>query len=85
MIPEKSQPRFWAGERVKCCCGKFFTALTGTILSGCQLDFREVILLAVLLFLGVPDKVIAGFLRMSTAGVRLWRQKFESIEIIRSK
>lgn len=81
----KSQPRFWAGDRVKCNCGKFFTALTGTFLSGCQLDFREVILLAILLSLGVSDKTIAEFLNMSPAGIRLWRQKFDALETIRSR
>lgn len=67
-------------ERIKCChCEKFFTALTGTFLSGCQLDFREVILLAVLLSPDITDKTIADILKMSSANVRIWRNKFEAM------
>ena len=77
-IPEKSLQRFWMSERVKCCqCNKFFTALTGTFLSGCQLDYREVILLAILLSTDMSDKTIAEILNMSAANVRIWRNKFE--------
>ena len=79
-IPEKSLQRFWMSERVKCCqCEKFFTALTGTFLSGCQLDFREVVLLAILLSPVMPDKTIADILKMSAANVRIWRNKFEAM------
>lgn len=81
-IPEKFHDRFWSGERIKCGCGKFFTALTGTFLSGCSLDFREVILLAVLLYLGVGNKQIAEFLKMTPESIRLWRQKFEAFDAI---
>jgi len=79
-VPEKSLQRFWMSERVKCChCEKFFTALTGTFLSGCQLDYREVILLAVLLSPDMTDKTIAEILDMSAANVRIWRNKFEAL------
>lgn len=79
-VPEKSLQRFWMSERIKCChCEKFFTALTGTFLSGCQLDFREVILLAVLLSPDMTDKTIADILNMSSANVRIWRNKFEAM------
>ena len=77
-IPEKSLQRFWMSERVKCCqCNKFFTALTGTFLSGCQLDYREVILLAILLSPDMSDKNIAEILNMSAANIRIWRKKFK--------
>lgn len=79
-VPEKSLQRFWMSERLKCCqCEKFFTALTGTFLSGCQLDYREVILLAVLLSPDINDKTIAEILDMSSANVRIWRNKFEAM------
>jgi len=84
-VPEKFIIRFRSGDRLRCSCGKFFTALTNTFLSGCQLDTREVILLAILLFLGVGDKKIAEFLRMSTANVRLWRQKFEALDTLHTR
>jgi hypothetical protein len=68
---------FWDGGRVKCDgCGKYFTALTGTFLSGCHLSFREIVLLALLLALEVPDKQIAAVIKMSAENVRLWRLKF---------
>jgi transposase-like protein len=70
-------PSFWKGGRVRCDqCGKYFTALTGTFLSGCHLKFREIILLALLLALDVPDKQIAAIIKMSAENVRLWRLKF---------
>jgi transposase-like protein len=79
-IPEKSLQRFWMSERVKCCqCDKFFTALTGTFLTGCQLDYREVLLLAVLLSPDMTDKTIAEILEMSAANVSIWRNKFKAL------
>lgn len=81
-VPEKFHKRFWSGERMRCQCGKFFTALTGTFLSGCSLDFREVILLAVLLCLGIDNRKIAGFLKMTPESIRIWRQKFSAFETI---
>ena len=80
-LSEKSLNRFWSAERVKCCgCGKFFTALTGTFLSGCQLTFSEVIVLAILLSPDFNDKKIAEILDMSPANVRIWRNKFEAMD-----
>jgi transposase-like protein len=77
-IPEKSLQRFWMSERCKCFqCDKFFTALTGTFLSGCQLDYREVILLAVFLSSGRSDKNIAELLDMSVDNAKIWRKKFK--------
>ena len=84
-IPEKSLQRFWNSQRVKCCqCNKFFDARTGTFLSGCQMDYREVILLAVLLTPDITDKIIADILNISAENVRLWRNKFEALEKIKN-
>ena len=80
-IPEKALPRFYEAERVKCSsCGKFFTALTGTFLSGCQLTFAEVIALAMFLSPDITDRKIAEVLSMSQANVRIWRSRFEAME-----
>ena len=49
----------------------------GTFLSDCQLDYYEVILLAILLSPDMSDKTIADILDMSAANVRIWRNKFE--------
>lgn len=81
IIPEKSQERFWQCKRVICWnCGKYFSALTGTFLSGCQQDFRTIILLAVLIGLGVPGGQISSIVRMSEDSIRIWRRKFMALE-----
>jgi len=74
--------RFWEGKRIRCCaCGKFFTALTGTFLSGCHMSFSQFILLAVLLQFNVHHRAIATILRISTETVRLSeRSIYEFIE-----
>jgi len=80
-IKRSSLPSFWERKRIKCWnCGKYFTALTGTFLSGCHFDFREIILLTFMLALKVPDKQIALTLEISEENVRLWRHRFEAIE-----
>ena len=76
-VPEKKLQRFWYNQRISCPdCRKYFTALTGTFVSGCQLDFGGMVLLALLLALGVHDKQIAAIVCMSAENVRLWRIKF---------
>ena len=82
-VPERLMRSFWDCKRITCDrCGKYFTALTGTFLSGCHFSFREIVLLAFLLALGVPDKQIAKILKVSAESVRLWRLKFEAMEKI---
>jgi transposase-like protein len=80
-VPEKFLPRFYEAERLKCgVCGKFFTGLTGTFLSGCQLTFAEVVALAILLSPELTDKKIADVLGMSSANIRIWRLKFDAMD-----
>lgn len=80
-LTDPCKQRLWEGKRVRCCsCGKFFTALSGTVLSGCHLDFRTVMLLAVFLFFDVKAEFIARKLAISTETVRLWKKKFQAIE-----
>ena len=79
-VPEKSLQRFWMSERIKCChCEKFFTALTDTFCSRWQLDYNEVIEIAVYFHFGMTDKEIAEKLNRSIASVRIWRNKFEAM------
>jgi transposase-like protein len=76
-LTDKGLQRFWSGCRVRCCsCGKFFTSLTGTVLSGVHLEFRAIMLLAVLLFFGVKADYIAGKLDVSIETIRIWKKKF---------
>ena len=79
-IPERLQHSFWNCKRIKCdTCGKYFTVLTGTTLSGCHFDFREIVLLSLLIALGIADKQIATILKISAENVRLWRHRFDAI------
>jgi transposase-like protein len=72
---------FWEAKRIRCgACGKFFTALSGTIISGCHLDFRSLIILGVFLGLGIRYGLIAAKLGINQETVRLWQKKFEAIE-----
>ncbi|MFA5284511.1 MAG: hypothetical protein WC347_02830 [Smithellaceae bacterium] len=76
---------FWDGKRIKCWyCGKYFTALTNTFLSGCHLNFQQIVLMSMLIGLGVPDKVIALIIKISAESVRLWRLKFRELEKIKT-
>lgn len=76
-IADQLLQSFWRCKRIHCdSCGKYFTALTGTFLSGCHFSFREVVLLVWLLALGVQDKQIAATLRISVESIRLWKLKF---------
>jgi transposase-like protein len=85
-IPENLLQNFWENKRIRCDrCGKYFTALTDTFLSGCHFDFREIVLLAFLLALGIEDKRIAATLKVSDESVRLWRLKFKALEIKNDK
>lgn len=80
-IPEGLLRSFWDNKRLKCDrCGKYFTALTDTFLSGCHFNFGEIVLLAFMISLGVSDKQIAKTLKISAENVRLWRHRFEAIE-----
>jgi len=80
-VPENKLQRFWSNGRMACRhCGKYFTAMTGTFISGSQFEFRVVYLLAVLLALHIPDRQIAKITNMSAENVRLWRLKFLDAE-----
>jgi transposase-like protein len=76
-IPEHLMHSFRDCKRIRCAhCGKYFTALTDTFLSGCHLEFREIVLLSFLLALDVADKRIATILKISPESVRIWKLKF---------
>jgi transposase-like protein len=76
---------FWDGKRIRCHhCGKFFTALTGTFLSGCHLGYRTIVLLAVFLSVGMKHDEIARKLGISSEAVRLWNLKFQAIDKLTS-
>ena len=66
--------------RVQCrTCGRFFTGLTGTILSKTGLDCRGYVLLCLLLALGAGDQAIARKLGINRETVRRWRRRLLGI------
>lgn len=76
--------RFWEGKRVKCKeCKKFFTATTGTFVGGSHLDCRQIILMAILINFKVPARDIARILCIDPETVRLWKHKYQAIELMR--
>lgn len=78
-IKEMALQRFWEGRRI-CCreCGKFFSALTGTFLSGVHAKFREIILMAILLHFNVKPAEIARMIHVHPETIRLWILRFDA-------
>ncbi|MFZ5585425.1 MAG: transposase [Thermodesulfobacteriota bacterium] len=67
--------------RVQCTgCGRFFTALTGTLLNKTGLDCRGYVLLCLFLALGAGDQAIARKLGINRETVRRWRGRFAAQE-----
>lgn len=78
---QKGLQNFWEGKRVFCKhCNKLFTAATGTMLAGLQIDFRTLYFMAVLLGLKVDRKKIATSLRIHPDTVKQWEGKFKAFE-----
>jgi len=82
-VVSEPQDRFFSGARMKCrSCGKYYTALTGTFLCGTQFDFREIILLALFLEIGVANLYIAILLGVDQETVRIWRNRFNVLRTL---
>ena len=72
--------------RVQCTvCGRFFTALSGTLLSKTGLDPAGYVLLCLLLAVGMGDQAIARKLGVNRETVRRWRQRFAALELASSQ
>lgn len=72
---------FWKLERCNCKnCGKWFNALTGTILHKVQIKPHEAFILATLSGLHVDIKEIARIVQVHPDTVRLWQMKFKAME-----
>ena len=71
---------FWSLKRIKCRdCSKFFSARSGTFLSGSHMDLTQVFLLTLLVAMGVENGLIAEILSCNPETVRLWRARFDSL------
>lgn len=78
---KKSVHNFWNLRRCECkVCKKWFSATSGTILHGAQLNMRQTFLLIFLLSLGIDDRKIAEICGISSGTVRLWRMRFSVVE-----
>jgi len=81
ILSAKCLQNFWNLKRVFCKdCKKIFTALTGTMLNGIQMDLRTLFVMAVFLQLGADKKVIAKLLKIHPETVRFWEMKFKAWE-----
>lgn len=68
--------RFWSGKRLSCIgCGKKFTALTGTCLSGMHLDYRSLFFMLHMLDAGYSATEISGRIECDPTTVRNWRRR----------
>ena len=73
---EQRLVRFWSGKRLSCpSCGKKFTALTGTFLSGSSLDFRDIFFLIQALGYGARATDTAKRIGCDPKTVTNWRNK----------
>lgn len=78
--------RYWENRRIQCHqCGKWFTALTGTIFQRTKMDFSEIMLLALFLGMDQPPKTIAGFLNEDEKTIRIWRHRFEQARVLMNR
>jgi predicted RNA-binding Zn-ribbon protein involved in translation (DUF1610 family) len=82
-VPQgKMQRNLWLSKRVNCpACGKHFSAVTATFLSGTEFSFAEVYFLGLLLAFGRPVLEIVRVLDTDPGTVRLWKRKFENLEL----
>ena len=82
----RSRATFRQLGRVQCTiCQKFFTGLSGTVLSKTGLEPQGYLLLCLLLALGLGDQAIAGKLNVNRETVRRWRLRFQALERVWSE
>jgi transposase-like protein len=73
--------RYFDGGRIKCsACGTFFTALSGTFLSGVHFNCRQIIVMYFMMSQGIFDKQISETVGINIESVRLWRKKLNDDE-----
>ena len=76
---------FRQNKRVRCNqCGRFFTALSGSPLSGMHMDFRAFVLLCFCLEAGLNNTQISMLIGDTTDTVRAWRRKLALLQIIQT-
>lgn len=77
VFPEPTGGRVFAGKQVQCPgCGGYSSPKTGTLLDGSTLSFAQFVLLAALLYWGLPTAQIAERVGCTPMTVRNWRARF---------
>ena len=78
---ETTLKNFWACDRATCKeCGRWFTAVTSTFMQSARLNFKEIVLLALLaefLESGIDIRDIANRVGVSPETVRHWIRRFD--------
>lgn len=73
--------RFWSGKRLSCpSCGKKFTSLTGTFLSGSHMEFRALFLMFLSFGQGASTADMASRIGCDPATIRNWRKKIKGVK-----
>jgi hypothetical protein len=79
---EKRLKALLSDKRIRCPqCGRFFSMLSRSFLSGTHLGCSEIVLLALLLGLDVPIKTVSGLTRQTDETVRTYERKFRMLQI----
>ncbi|MBI4800326.1 MAG: hypothetical protein HY794_16665 [Desulfarculus sp.] len=75
-VPERRRAGFLAWGRVTCPgCGRTYGPTSGTVMAGCNLDPRQVLLIALGLAMGLDNGALAGLAHVSSETARIWRAR----------
>ena len=78
LLPENNAFKFWKNEQSYCpACGSKFAPASGTILKSCKLEFRQVVLVSILLAMGKKSGEIARRSKIDVHTVAKWRKKLK--------
>lgn len=72
---------FWAGRRIHCGCGRWFSALSGTLLNCSKLSYSQFFLMGVFaefLSTGLTPERIAASVGISTKTLSTWLKKIKN-------
>ena len=82
-VADRQLERWQSFGRLQCPeCGKFYTAVTGTWMSGAKLKPNQIFVLAALVAMDVDAPLIAAAIGVSEVTVRLWIEKFKTLEAV---
>ena len=80
-LTEAQRGSFFDQRRVRCAgCGKYFSATSGTFLSGVQIDFRQLVLMFYLIGIGVDDATVAAAVNLDKTTVWRYRKQAGAVD-----